>query len=1180
MRSAPRLTISRDSVLSHDFITSDGVLVDPGQTGQVAVFRNPHKGGAAEALVISSQLGHRNQLLYLARDTTSLTGWRLIPITDRNGGNIFALEVIAFADTWGGVDAFFVGTGGTLLHLWVDAGRSNGWTLPVAVDKAPKNLRQLRVAFSPGATTASGRVMLYAVDDKKKAVFLYSAGNGDWHGANLPFDVGTLSWTLALRDDHRWLLSLVAAEKGVARVEGLDPVALDAGHLFWIWGTFNGSKTKAEGMSFLQNQLLVATLANATNMARTDATMILGLDGHTDADGGRAVTWLIDPGAKTQTYGTVVGSSFVEATVVEGTDGYVDVYGISRQRDLYAMRQVGFNPQRMSYGYNDEHTWGPVFQLQARVAQVYATPSPSDAPALIAVDADKGELHLFQMDADTALWQAVPITLPAKREVELTRWRTEVTVLDEDGRPVVGARLTVKAASTVDVEVNGRHAIIDADKGYDVLTDGFGKATVSSLATSLATPTLTFSADGLPATAEAPAGPLNDYLAGKGELFGKRPFDEDAVRHLNNSDLKPAALLDCIRRIAELGRAAYGHRDAQLALEAEAASDYPVHVYQVVGGQMVHHRCRTRADADAITGAGEPIWKKWSDVWDKAKHFAGDVWHGITRGLHTVEKVVIDAGRRAVQLFIKIGGDFVQLADWVIHSIEDGLRAVAAVFRWMKAEIEEVLDYLRLVFDFEAIWNTKTAIASQLEKLAPYLASQFDAWSKLIEDDFFKRNKARIDGYFDALIARYGDRRFDSLPDWQPTGKAPSRTPIIGKAAPADFGDDVHANWFQAKVNAYAPATLAGAPTVSGSPVDRFFAAVLASARSLWQAITDFYQGFVKLFDPDDPSTVGQIVIGTFLAVARDLADAVLEVFDALIQGLLGVGALAVKGFATLLGLELDFGFVNDVYRWVARQGGGSGSLRVIDLFALLAAFPVTIVYKLVAGADKEPFPGGKPLDEALVDGEPSPRTRQVFGTVAGVMTAIGGIWRVATDALPEVPGWVSKASWATIGIRAAFSHPQWLDWGPLEWGSASAVAANLLWLGPVAYFVNEALEVDNEVKSRVTGKLHGIGLDDWVFDDVTKAVTTVWGLMMLGAEVYAIIFDDMPPIKLTAGLVESLVSPLAFLTMTPIKAIPVYGEIALGLKLFVDVLGTFGGGVLEVVSAFTETDAAAPAVA
>ena len=878
-----------------------------------------------------------------------------------------------------------------------------------------------------------------------------------------------------------------------------------------------------------------------------------------------------------QSHGTVDGTSFAEATVVEGTDGFVDIYGISPRRDLYALRQIAFNPDRMSPGYNDDHTWGPVFRLQERVARVYATPSPSDAPALIAVDADRGELHLYQMDRGTALWQAVPITLPAKREVELTRWRTEVTVLDDGGRPVVGCALTVKAASTVDVEVNGRYAVIDAVNGFDVITDGFGKLTVSSLATSLATPTLTFSGDALRATAEAPAGPLNDYLAGKGTLFGKRPFDAKAVEQLNhNCALDNDKLLDSIRRIADLGRAAVGHDDARLALEAEAASDYPVHVYQVVGGQMVHHRCRTRADADAITGAGEPIWKKWSDVWDKAKHFAGDVWHGITEGLHAVQKIVIDTGRRAVQFFIMVGRDAVQLADWIIDSIEDGLRAVTAVFNWMRTKIEEAIDYLRLVFDFKAIWNTKTAIATQLDRLAPYLASQFDTWSKLIEDDFFKRNREKIDGYFDTLIARYGSKRFDGLPDWQPTGKAPSRTPIIGAAAPADFGNDVHANWFQGKVNAYAPSTVKGAPTVSGSAIDRFFAALISSARSLWQAFTDFYQGFVRLFDPDDPSTMGQIVIGAFLAVGRDLAHAVLDVFDALIQGLLAVGGLAVKGFSELLKLDLNFGFVNDVYGWVARQGGGSGSLRVLDLFALLAAFPVTIVYKLIAGVDKEPFPGGRPLDETLAGGGPSPQVRQAFGTVAGVMSAIGGIWRVASDGLLEPPGWISYASYATIGIRAAFTHPQWLDWGPLEWGSASAVAANLIWLAPVAYFVNDALQVSDDAKDRVTGKLHGMGLGDWAFDDVTKMATTVWGLMMLGAEVYAIIVDDIPPIKLTADLVESFVSPLAFLTMTPIKSIPIYGEIALGLKIFVDVLGTFGGGVLEVVSAFVETDAPA----
>ena len=87
------MTVSYHSVLSQDFITSNGVLVDGSKSGQVAVFRNPRKKDAVEALVISNAGGLQNQLFYLAQDSASLTGWSLTPVLGTADNPVFANEV-------------------------------------------------------------------------------------------------------------------------------------------------------------------------------------------------------------------------------------------------------------------------------------------------------------------------------------------------------------------------------------------------------------------------------------------------------------------------------------------------------------------------------------------------------------------------------------------------------------------------------------------------------------------------------------------------------------------------------------------------------------------------------------------------------------------------------------------------------------------------------------------------------------------------------------------------------------------------------------------------------------------------------------------------------------------------------------------------------------------------------
>lgn len=1169
-------TVTFNSVLSQDFITSNGVLVDSSKAGQVAVFRNVNKAHAVEALVLSDAGGEAGQIFYLAHDPKSLTGWSFTPVLDAGGNKLLAREVLAFTTTWGAIDAFYVGTGGHLNHMWLDP-KTGAWTSPYAIGAAPTDLSQLAVAFSPGASEANGALVVYCIDPNGK-VFFYYGKNSLWTPATMPIGGAASSWTLALRDESSWLLTMVASQTFIFRPGGGDPIGgVQQGRVAWAWGALGSGGLKVAGGAIDNTNPTDRVVLNATNMAGTPATMMLMLAGASDPSGGHQVAWLINPGASDQAHGTIAGTSFADAAIVKSTTGFVNIYGIDKSLNLFTLRQIGFNPGDMSSGYGTTQTWGPVFQLDTRMQRMYADPSPGDTPVLIAVDADVGALHLYVQDPTTNLWLILPITLPSTQRFEINRWRTEINVYDQDGQQMANAPIRLSAQSAVDVEINGAYFVIDSAISATVTTNALGKATVASLARTLAPPAFTVAAEGLPTQNEhSPAGPVNDYLAGTGSIFSKGPFDAAAVKQLSpQSPIDPKVSLNAIQQCAQLGQ--QKHPEGAARVLAVRRSAHPVHVYARMGGQGIHHPCAARSDADAFLAANLNVGSFWGDVWDATKHFAGDVWHGIKEGLHRVASVVVDFTNSVIQLVIEIGGQLVKLADWVIKGVEDAMQAITSVFNWIEAKVEAVIDWLKMLFDFKAIWNTKEALKTQLLVLPDYLISQFGTWSALIENDFFARQKAKIGDYFAAAISKYGGRSFAGLDGWTAMGQPPSSSSkIAGSATPSDLTDNANINWFQDKVSSNAPAQIDGIPATGGDPIQAFFDAVVDVGQDLLKAFSDFGNGVVALLQADSVDSFENIAISTILALARDLVFTLLDLFDALIQGLLSLATLAMQGLKAAMTAELKLGFINDVYGWVASKVGGSATLTMGDLVALIAAFPITIVYKLIAGVDSEPFPGGRlptvnTTLAATAAQEPSKQVRQAFGTTAGVLTAIGAVWRVTGDVMTTSPGWLTPVSWGTTGIRLAFTHPGWLQWGPLEWGTTSAIAANLLWLGPLAYTLNDMYKISDTVQGGVVAKLKSKGLTDWVFGDVTKVASSVFGVFMLGNTIYSLTQTSTPPLAATAQVIEGIVSPFSFLTMTPIRDAPEIGPIAVALKVALDLVGGIGGSALEITSAWTE---------
>lgn len=1176
--------ITYKTVLGQDFVTSDGVLVDTQLDGQVGVFRNPTKLNAVEALVISSYDGAKQQLFYLSR-ARSVTGWTMTPVL-KDGKIITAKSVAALVNTSGGVDGFYVDAATLKLqHITL---RGDAWSRPIEVPNAPVNLGVPRVAYSPGASGTNGTVVVYAGQTKDSqyalgGVFLYAYRHGDgaWSGTCIEPGGWVSSWALALTSEQDWLLTILAAEN--FGLKNSSPrVTIKQGQGAWMRGTLGRSASTVgamdRGLSLRSIEYVDAGIGDTTDVA------LFGLDGPADASLGHALRWVLEPTAAGAATGTLAQTSFAHVDLVRSAAGDMTVYGVSPDMNLFVVRQVAYDRTRMGTSFAGDQTWGPVLQLDTRVARMYPDVSISDTPAIIAADSDTGALHLYVMDARTSLWLAKPITLPTTRQYEISTWQTAVTALDTTGAPLVNYAFELRVDSAADLLVNADYQVVTSTTSAQVSTNALGKLLISSLATSLAPPALVLSGKSVPQQVNcSPAAPVNDYFAGTGSLYDKPKFSAQVVQQIGrNTQLSPAEADSAYTAINQC--ASMGQTSAFPSTVTAAATHGPrYHVFVRKNGALLHHAATDLHEARGHLGASAAT--LWSDVWD----FAGDVWHAIEKGIHAVEHFIIDAVHKTIQIFVWIGDTLVELAAWVIDTVEAGLQAITAVFNWIKATIEEVIDFLKALFDFKAIWHTKQALASQLLAVPDIIANVVDNLSDRVKG-FTDLTEATLHRYFDPLIDHYtaNGQKLSSVASFPGIGTPPSADPIAGSVSAADIASDPSMNWMQNKIVTNAPADYA-APTAQNDAIENFFASIVDCWDSLLKIFSDFFASVTHLLDADDLASFCDIALATLLTLVRDTLILIVDILSALVEGILALGELAARGMKALLTQELTigWGFINDLYGWIAQKAGGQKEpLTLGNLLALMAAFPVTITYKLIAGTGKEPFPGGKyPSPPALTAAgamageDATARTyREVCLTTSGVLAILGGGLIAACDVCGDAPPLLGACSTITTALHSVASMPDWIQYAVEEteksWPVAICLAAfmgiGVYALAPDVYSTYGKLQT----KLNDNQKLKSM---DCGFNDVLKVGLSIYGLGYLGYAVYTLVDADyQPPLLSTASLVESLVTPFAAVTIKPLRRlwvgpVPV-GRIIQGCKVALDVAGGVGGGSLEISSAWKES--------
>jgi hypothetical protein len=1011
------LSLSVNTALSEDYVPSTTILVDAQSPAPVAVFTPETQ---AIALVISS-----GTVIQVSPDSSTASGWSTQPV-----GGESVLEVAAGVQ-FDGTSHGFYQDGKGLYHtsLQDDGTWSVADLLPLA--------NNIRVAYAP----STEELVLYGVTPGGDLQIVRQPAMGAaWSAmvcATSQQLTGTSPW-LVLLDAENWVAA--AATQG-------------------ILSQWSGQVDSPAVQGPQQTSPQVVVDQVVTGYTRGDAALFMYIDANAGlwstvypADGGAGVVNLIP------------NTQVAQATGLIDTSGLLHVYAVDANDVLWVLHQTAWDDTLQ------QASWAPILSIDTGIGRVISDISPQDTVNLFAVDAALGALRFHFQDPTTHAWNALSVLQPTGGSVvyPLSRYRTEVTLLDANSNIVPSYAMQVTAASTVPISVGTSTFMIGPSQSASLTTDLFGKVTLATLASSVNTPALTFSATGLsnPPVVH-PAAPVQSYLSGTGTLNLLPAFSADTLQNARvvstpggqPSLLAPglsqsppvvdaASAADAISRVMQVGlssasaassRNGFANAPVGFAfnLTGESPSgfvsftseaDLQAYVQQLAGSG-------SRAPgADAVGTPGDP----WSDI----EKFFGDIWNGIKSAAIKVYAFVVDTVNQVVSFGIEMANAIKHFFVDIVIGLEEAVQFVQSVLNAIGAFIEQMIDWLRASFAWSDIWDTKLALESALNQVGPYLENVIETQASVFVENFFTNLEGMVIEKFGTLEGKFDSSTTfsDMLRQLQDNQSAPPpgargvrgahfrrRARLVGangtQLDPMAFVNSAHQNSILDKILSCLEAAPA-LPEVEalGKPIADLAGAAATAATDFNAAWTDFNTAFIAALG--DPNGFGELEVVKFLDMVKELCLAALAFADGVVHAILDVASAVVNMLTSMWTTDLELPVISALLALIhdlVDPDGPAWTINLGGMCCLIAAVPSTVLYKQMYGPDATPFPGGVlPTPPSATDRVTARAAEDPSAGIACQFVGVGvqAIWALFDSVIDAIPSEdISNPVQKTLGV-------------------------------------------------------------------------------------------------------------------------------------------------------------------
>lgn len=637
-------------------------------------------------------------------------------------------------------------------------------------------------------------------------------------------------------------------------------------------------------------------------------------------------------------------------------------------------------------------------------------------------------VRVMRQDATTERWSVEEVRLASSHAYKLDRWRSRITLEDKNGRPVRNHAVTLRSATRCVVDVNGMSVALDPREHpeAELSTNAAGVVLLSVDAHGLTPPQLTLSADGLAAdVAVQPARQVQEYLAGQGTLFGKQPFSGATLLEAKangqpliptsiwTKELTPDVAVDAMRSVLAIGDPNLTQPEKHGFVIQTAESDQP--------------RFRSFSSAEELQAelARFRTTPRYGGFWDDVSDFFHDVVHGIASAASAVGRIAVDVTNKLVHIVIDVGGKLLELANLAIETFADAVHMVETIFNCLKSTVEAALDWLKNQFPFEQIWNTKKVIDTTVARVPALITPYITAGRQYVDSQLFVRMRGAVDGLFSQAATRFADARvadFDSS-SHQPGFLQRTGQQIADLVTWVGGLEDAAIQWLWDHFFGWLPSLSKLIPDIAlpgREPILAAFRALTDAFSGVMGKLQTAARGFASWLaeqfserEDDWRSRFQLVQMDKLFGALKIVVDAAIDGLQAIADSLFALASGALQGIVDLFATPFQLPGISDLYRWLQSAAGISTEAQVEvtlgGIFSLLLAFPATLMWKLLHGADSEMFPSGLAVGR---DKKAEGTALLSLGVVASIFnTSIIGL---AADVLDAKPLYVTETvdSW------------------------------------------------------------------------------------------------------------------------------------------------------------------------
>lgn len=1023
------------SILMDDYIVGQDLLVDlydttaATWTGPVSTYINPLTG-CPESIVIglSTEAAFNQQLFHICADASSETGWAIDAIPNAPGFYTNIYEVTTGVSAKGYVCALLAAgdADGKNRALYVTVRQPSGtWSYPrVVPDLSAPSIQGAElsavylqdpnfpfIVFNARRVDQGNWVQIQV---EPESITANPSNYLDQNGANLGTGIAQTTPFLVNQYANLNWVAVMEVEPGAAH------------NSFTAAAFLQGSGNQATG-SFTEVQLdqnldLFRVLDVQPGATSTGCAILGQIDPGPNKTSRlffcadvAADSTAVDTGIDLPNYTSIQSGRLFQTP--DGRTHLLLLIVDDTQSALWSMSQKA-----------DKSGWLPAVPLLDDVSAFDIDNSRGFADTFIAVAASTQQVQVASYNANAMIWKPrfVRRSLEdlSQKASSLSTYRVRGQLLDAYGQPMALETVDLAASRSIMMWMGGQGLWLPStatSKTVPVQTDAQGFVTFAIHATDVASPSVTVFYQGTALLTVAPDQDVRGYLAGTGTLQGKSSLSDsmNGTTPIVDSFGKTQATF-CPKatdgngpKIAQTINKVVSSKNGDGATLTGLTLDLRG-LKPGGSGHVVLQLAKTREEFEAHRQALHGPERLENFLVDLAD-FA---WSGIRTGLIDLEHVAVDFEQEVVQFAsdaLQALGNLFQIA---LDDIEHALALVEALINTLETAIEDFIDFLKALFDWEDIVNTKNYIEQHLltglttsptifDQVLGKLRTEVDHIMGILKQDAEAVIQDLLNAIEPGTTVNTKTAAFKQ-PVTPPPNAAMKAGYRLGDGTGASLDtvhQSPHANWFIDRVTGSGGGLLSVITPSNNLPEDLLDDIISAiTSANLSDDVSKLFSDFGSLFDVDSNSDFATQEVAKFIQLLGDLEILSLDVLQAVLDALISTAqTVADDGINNLLNAEIEVSILGPI---LADILGGDGGISIKELLLWVLALAITIAYKIITGNEHGPVQ----TTEAGTLGATDDDTTWIIGVIA---VLIGGLIETIVDVLPKEPPadveWISS---------------------------------------------------------------------------------------------------------------------------------------------------------------------------